>query len=346
MTGHAELLHLPSRHATAEPTLLRWTLLCAAAEAIGMTAASGAARAAQHLDSTWRALAVIVAAGLVEGLALGSAQAWALHRWLPALRRRRYVLATVLVAGLGWAAGSAPSVLSADQGGAAPPLTTMLLGAAGIGLLAGPLLGAAQAATLRDAAPHPWRWVGANLAAWPPAMALIFLGAGTPGDDWPWAGVLVVGLATGAAAGAALGLVTGWFLPSLTGAAAHNRVLLQLLSSSWRGPLDQSLLGLEVPGRRTGRCYRLPVQYAVDDGTLLVVPGHAERKTWWRNLRGRSAPVEVLWRGEWVPGRAELLEPGDPGHAESLATYAARWPRAALPEGQVVVRIRDAVGNP
>src|SRR6476661_3140129 len=118
-----------------------------------MTASAGAARAGQALTDrpgplggTAVALAVVVAGGLVEGVALGAAQAWPLGRWLTSLRRGRYVLATVLVAGR-------------DDGGAAPPLGLVLLGAAGLGLVMGPVLGSAQAAALRGAAPHPWRWV-------------------------------------------------------------------------------------------------------------------------------------------------------------------------------------------
>ena len=202
-----------------------------------MTASAGAARAGQALTDrpgplggTGVALAVVVAGGLVEGVALGSAQAWPLGRWLTSLRRGRYVLATVLVAGLGWAAASAPAVLGGgDDGGAAPPLALVLLGAAGLGLVMGPVLGSAQAVALRGAAPHPWRWVGANAMAWPGAMCLIFLGASVPGADWPLGALLLDGAVTGAVAGAALGLVTGWFLPSLTGASPHNRVVLDLL---------------------------------------------------------------------------------------------------------------------
>ena len=37
---------------------------------------------------------------------------------------------------------------------------------------------------------HPWRWIGANAAAWTPAMALIFIGAGLPGAGWPVLAVL------------------------------------------------------------------------------------------------------------------------------------------------------------
>ena len=46
-----------------------------------------------------------------------------------------------------------------------------------MGLAMGAVLGAAQAVTLHGRVRHPWRWVPANMAAWSPTMAIIFLGA-------------------------------------------------------------------------------------------------------------------------------------------------------------------------
>jgi hypothetical protein len=321
-----------------------------------MTAAAAASRIGHTLadrpgpsGGAGTALAVVVAAGLVEGAALGGVQAWSLGRWLPSLQRGRYVLLTVLVAGLGWAGASAPAVLTGSDGGDAPPLPLVLLGAAGLGLMMGPVLGSAQAVVLRGATSHPWRWIGANTAAWPPAMVLIFLGATAPEEDWPVARLLLDGALTGLAAGAVLGAVLGWFLPALHGTSSHNRFVLDVLASPWRGRLDRRVLGLSVHGRRSGRTYRFPAQYAVDGHGLVVVPGHAERKTWWRNLREPGTPVEVLWAGGWEPGAAELLTPGSPGYDEARATYLRRWARTPLPPEQVVVRIRYAggpAGNP
>ena len=335
------------------PTLGRWTLLCALAEALGMAVAAGAARWAQDLadrpdtlDAAWPVLAVLVAGGLVEGAALGAVQAWLLGAWLPALRRRRYVLMTVLVAGVGWAAASTPATLASGDRGSSPPVSLVLLGAAGLGLAMGTLLGAAQAAALRGAVPHPWRWVAANAAAWPPAMVVVFVGATTAEADWALGWLLLMGMGTGAAAGTVLGIVTHWHLASLDGPPPHNLAVLDLLASSWRGPLAGRLLGLELHGRRTGHTYRLPVRYATDHHGLVVVPGRPEHKTWWTNLRRPGTHLEVLWEGAWHPGRAYLLWPGDIGYDLARSTYQERWPRTSLPGDQVVVRIRDATrGN-
>ena len=133
----------------------RWVVACTVAETVGMTAAAAAARAADALDVRPVALAVVVAGGLVEGTALGLAQSGVLAARLPALRRGAFTWATVLVAGLGWAAASAPAVLWGDDSGAAPPLLVVLLGAAGIGLVMGPVLGGAQALALPGGGPGP-----------------------------------------------------------------------------------------------------------------------------------------------------------------------------------------------
>jgi hypothetical protein len=205
----------------------RWVILCAAAEAIGMTAAATAAKTSQALvgepgngREVALALSLVVAGGLVEGVALGSLQAAGLGRLLPDLNRRAWLLVTVLVAGLGWAAASAPSALSGDDGGVVPPLLLILGGALVLGAMMGAVLGAAQASLLRPHVRHPWRWVGANAAAWAPAMAVIFLGATAPGADWPGPVVVALGAVTGLLAGSVLGVVTWWFLPTLDGSPA------------------------------------------------------------------------------------------------------------------------------
>ncbi|ABL80507.1 MULTISPECIES: hypothetical protein [unclassified Nocardioides] len=213
---------LASRTRAATP-YAAWVAACALAEGVGMTAAAGAARFADPLG-TAAGLAVVVAGGLVEGTALGWAQSHVLVRLAPTLTRRRYLVATVLVAGLGWAGASAPAALGSGGSGAdQPPLALILLGAAGLGLAMGPALGAAQAIALRGTVPHPWRWVAANTAAWPVAMTVIFLGATAPDTTWPVWSVLVLGTVTGVVAGGLLGVVSGWFLPSLTGATGVDR---------------------------------------------------------------------------------------------------------------------------
>jgi hypothetical protein len=315
-------------------TYRRWILACAAAETIGMTASATAARVGQHVadgggSARWLALAVVVAGGLVEGIALGALQGRVLAGCWPSLSRLRFAALTVVVAGIGWAAASAPGVLGGDDAtaGAGPPLGLLVLGGLGLGVVMGPVLGAAQATSLRGVVAHPARWVIANTAAWPVAMAAIFTGASTAGAGWPLIVLALYGALTGAVAGTALGLVSGWWLGSIDGQPLANRVALGLLGARRLG-LDRSLVGLAVRGRRTGRVLRFPVQYASWDEDLVVVPGHADRKTWWRNLRGHDIPVEVLHDGRWVSAGAEVVAAGDPGYESAAGAYRARWPHS------------------
>lgn len=159
-------------------------------------------------------LSLVVAGGLVEGTALGVAQSAGLRDWLPGLPVRRWVVATVVVAGLGWAAASAPSVLAGDDG-EEPARLLVLLGAAALGAVLGTVLGAAQATALRAVVQRPRRWVGISVTGWVPAMVVLFVGATTPAQDWSVAAVAATGAVTGLVAGAVLGLVTGRLLPRL-----------------------------------------------------------------------------------------------------------------------------------
>jgi hypothetical protein len=198
-----------------------WVLACTLAEAVGMTAAAGAARAAAAVSdrdvdgSIVAGLSLVVVAGLVEGSALGWLQAWALRGVLGPQGRRGWLLATVLVAGIGWAAASAPAAIAGDSAGQSPPLLMVLVAAAGLGTVMGALLGAAQAWAVRLHVLHPFQWVRASVLGWAAAMPVVFFGATAVGASWAWWLVALSGTATGAAAGWVLGVVTSPFVDAL-----------------------------------------------------------------------------------------------------------------------------------
>ncbi len=207
-----------------------WVLACTLAEAIGMTAAAAAARAATALierdvqGASWLGLGLVVLGGLVEGVALGVLQSRALASVLDTWARRRWLWGTVLIAGVGWAAASAPAALSSSQSGDTeePALMLVLLGAAGLGTMLGAVLGAVQAWALTGQVPHPRRWILGSAVGWTAAMPVIFLGATTVPASWPTGPVVVIGAGTGLAAGLVLGATSAPFLRMLGSSPSHN----------------------------------------------------------------------------------------------------------------------------
>lgn len=326
----------------------RWVAACATAEAIGIGTSAAAARVGDRVagrggaEAHWLALGVVVAGGLVEGIALGLLQGRVLGERWPALRRTRFAMVTVLVAGLGWAAASAPSVLG-DQGdaGSGPPIALTVLGGWALGLVMGPVLGVAQSFALRGAVTHPSRWVVANAVAWPWAMAVIFTAASSAGAGWPDLALAAYAAAAGAIAGAVLGLVSGAWLGSLDGQPLANRAVLALLPRRRFG-LDRRVLGLAVTGRRSGRVLCFPVQYAELGASRVVLPGHPDHKLWWRNLVGDPVPIGVLTGPRWLSATARVLDPADDGYDAALAAYRQRWPHTAPATRQPVVILEGA----
>jgi hypothetical protein len=106
----------------------------------------------------------------------------------------------------------------------------------------------------------------------------------------------------------------GWCEGLVVNAQRASAVVDWLQRSSFSGLLGRSLLLLDVHGRRTGRHYRLPMQYAQAAPVIWVLPTGHERKRW-RNLL-QWQPVQ-LWLHE-QQRRAALVEaavldsPGQP----------------------------------
>jgi hypothetical protein len=174
-------------------------------------------------------------------------------------------------------------------------------------------------------------------------MAVIFLGATAPDADWSMPTVAALGAVTGLGAGTVLGLVSGWFLPTLDGASAHNRLVLGVLGSRMHRVLDGSMVALRIRGVVSGRTFELPVQFAACEHGVVVLPGRPETKRWWRNLV-EPAPVDVLQCGRWQHGDAVLLHPGDSGYDRAIAAHRQRWPSARLPDDSLLVQVRIDAG--
>lgn len=107
---------------------------------------------------------------------------------------------------------------------------------------------------------------------------------------------------------------------------ASRRFVTWLLRSPFSGLVDGALMLITVRGRRSGRAYTFPVQYARDGDAIWVLPGHSERKTWWRNLSD-EAPVKVRLAGQDITavGRAFTGRSTPAVVEEGLGVYAGRF---------------------
>ncbi len=141
------------------------------------------------------------------------------------------------------------------------------------------------------------------------------------------------------------------------GIRVTNQLANPLLRPLLRGPaghrLGRHLALIRYRGRRTGRSYELPVQYARDGGRIWILPAAPERKIWWRNLTGGAA-VELVLAGRDRHGYAIVIGPSQqPGFTEGLTAYLHAHPlaRRALgpprhaspsPAGPGLPQIRDS----
>jgi len=99
---------------------------------------------------------------------------------------------------------------------------------------------------------------------------------------------------------------------------------------------------LRYTGRRTGREYALPVQYARDGHRLVVVPQGAESKTWWRNFLTPQR-VSVRLNRHILEGTARVISRNDPAWQQARRLYELRWRRLT---GQVTGPIVEITLEP
>ena len=116
-----------------------------------------------------------------------------------------------------------------------------------------------------------------------------------------------------------------------------------------RSPLHRVLSGavdvVRYRGRRSGRRFSTPTQYVRRGDEVLILVGHPETKTWWRNFRD-PRELEVLVRGRWLPMIARAVIGADEPAAVAplLSAYLDRFPKAARSLGDdEETRVRRAV---
>jgi hypothetical protein len=101
-----------------------------------------------------------------------------------------------------------------------------------------------------------------------------------------------------------------------------NRFVLGLLRSPGRRLIGGRVCALRFRGRTTSRVIELPVEYVRAGGRLVVLAGHGERKTWWRNFR-TVRQVDVLLNGRWLAATGTALGAGAAGRSAAVARYRA-----------------------
>jgi deazaflavin-dependent oxidoreductase (nitroreductase family) len=113
-------------------------------------------------------------------------------------------------------------------------------------------------------------------------------------------------------------------------AAVGDRLVIALLGSPLHRLLSGSTDVIRYTGRRTGRAIETPTQYVRDGEDVVILVGHPDRKTWWRNFRTEQ-DVELLLARRWVPMRAVAVVGTEQPNtaARLLDVYVRRYPKVA-----------------
>jgi hypothetical protein len=158
---------------------------------------------------------LLIAAGFVEGAVLGFAQARVLHRILPALQPRRWVVATAAGASVAWAIGLLPMLTDGRLFDVPPTILVPVATVLGILLLGS--IGTAQWLVLRSHVERSRWWIAATAAAWIGGL-VVFTAVTTP--LWQPGQAPVLTAATGVLGGllmaATVATLTGWAVVRLS----------------------------------------------------------------------------------------------------------------------------------
>lgn len=84
----------------------------------------------------------------------------------------------------------------------------------------------------------------------------------------------------------------------------YNPIMRFVLRSPLHGIISSSILILSFTGRKSGRTYDVPLEYARDGNTLVAITQMS--RVWWKNLRG-GVPVTVLLQGKTLSGTATAI---------------------------------------
>ena len=101
-----------------------------------------------------------------------------------------------------------------------------------------------------------------------------------------------------------------------------------------RSPLHRLMSGstdvVRYRGQRSGATFSTPTQYARHGDEVIILVGHPQTKSWWRNFR-HERDVDVLVRGRWLAMKGRVVMGSDEPDtiAPLLDAYVARFPKVA-----------------
>ena len=198
----------------------RWTVAFVVGEMVGFVppAVCGATLAAIGASDVVLVVGLTLA-GLLEGMAIGVAQARVLARYAPAINGRDWVTATMAGAGFAWFVGMGGGALMG--GDVAPPVVVaaLLVPAWCAALLS---MGYLQSRVMRRTVPRSGRWVWVTAGAWLLGVMIPIVVLTTAPNGWPgWAHVMV-----GVIGAMAMGLTVG----ALVGLRVATRVALTFVA--------------------------------------------------------------------------------------------------------------------
>jgi hypothetical protein len=105
----------------------------------------------------------------------------------------------------------------------------------------------------------------------------------------------------------------------------YNPIVTAILRSPLHGFVSSNILLFTYTGRKSQKCYTLPISYVYDDDRLLTI-SRADR-TWWRNLQG-GAPVALRLEGKNVEATARAIADNPADVAANLRAFLLHVPKS------------------
>ena len=109
-----------------------------------------------------------------------------------------------------------------------------------------------------------------------------------------------------------------------------NQVVCKLLDSPVHRFMSGSTDVIRYQGRRSGKTFTTPTQYATYDDGLVIFVGRPGTKSWWRNFR-QDRDLDVLVAGDWRAMVARAIVGADEPDtiAPLVEAYLQRFPKAS-----------------